>query len=237
MVDDTQRKIVDAAGPIFAEKGYRATTVREICTAAGVNLALVNYHFGDKEKLYIEAVRQASQTCMERVPLPTWPPDTSPRQKLADFITMFLNRVVIEHQPAWHSQLIMREMHLPTRACAEFVDAHVRPTAALLFSILGELLPDGVSERQRRLIGFSIVGQVLHYWSARPVITLLVGEDEYRKLDIATLGRHITEFSLAAIDGFAKAAGDSRAARTSSKSHRHRVAAGSKSKSKREVRR
>lgn len=200
MVDDTRQRLMDAAGPIFADRGYKSTTVREICTQAGVNLALVNYHFGDKENLYAEAVRHASQSCMDRTPLPTWPPNTPPRQKLHDYITMFLNRVAVRHEPAWHSQLIMREMQQPTSACEEFVRNFARPSAMLLDSIVSELLPSSVSEREKRLICFSVVGQILHYWSARAVITLLVGEEEFKTYDVESLSRHITAFSLAAID-------------------------------------
>ena len=48
--DDTASRLLNAAGPIFAEKGYQNATVREICAAAGVNLASVNYYFRDKER-------------------------------------------------------------------------------------------------------------------------------------------------------------------------------------------
>ena len=43
---------MDAAGEIFAEYGYRAATVRQICEKAGANIAAVNYYYGDKERLY-----------------------------------------------------------------------------------------------------------------------------------------------------------------------------------------
>jgi len=205
MVDDTRTKLLDAAGAIFAEEGYRAATVREISSRAGANLALVNYHFGDKEQLYSAAVSHAASCCRDRVPLPVWTVGTSPRVKLRDFIHMFLQRVAVDHEPAWHGQLIMREMVMPTRACEEFVKSIVQPTSELLREILDELLPTSIPERNHQLIAMSIVGQILHYWSARPVIERLLGADEFRALDVDTLCDHITSFSLAAIDQFVAA--------------------------------
>src|SRR5580658_5428449 len=60
--DDTHTKLLDAAGQVFAESGFQAATVREICARAGVNIALVNYHFGDKLELYTEVLRHSVGT-------------------------------------------------------------------------------------------------------------------------------------------------------------------------------
>ncbi len=49
---DTREALLSAATHIFAEKGYTATTIRQICAEANVNVALVNYHFSSKEDLY-----------------------------------------------------------------------------------------------------------------------------------------------------------------------------------------
>jgi AcrR family transcriptional regulator len=203
-MDDTRQQLMDAAGPLFAERGFRATTVREICDAAKANQAAINYHFRDKENLYIECVRHAASCCMTRVPIPSWAEGTPPQQKLRDFVRMFLNRVAVDYDPAWHGQLIMREMLLPTQACVEFVKDYVRPTFAVMREILGAMLPAHVPERQRLLLGFSIVGQILHYRSARPVLIMLVGAETFHSFDVETLTDHITAFSLAAIERFAQ---------------------------------
>lgn len=47
----TKDRIMEAAEQLFSEKGLDATSMRDITTAAGVNLASVNYHFGSKDSL------------------------------------------------------------------------------------------------------------------------------------------------------------------------------------------
>src|SRR5262249_61415960 len=81
----------------------------------------------------------------------------------------------------------------------ESVRQFVRPNFEALQLILGELLPPDATPLKRYLTGFSIIGQCLHYRVARPVVTLLVGEEGVRRLDVETLTEHITEFSLAAL--------------------------------------
>lgn len=49
---DTKSRILDAAEELFMEHGFEATSLRLITTAAAVNLAAVNYHFGSKEELF-----------------------------------------------------------------------------------------------------------------------------------------------------------------------------------------
>src|SRR5262249_45113140 len=177
-------------------------TVRAITDKAGVNLGPVNFHFGSKEQFYAEAVRHAASTCCQSVPDPQWQPGTPPEQKLRDFVTTFLQRVVVDREPAWHARLIMREMSQPTPACTQFVRDFARPTFEMLSGILAQLLP-AAPEAKRRLCGFSIVGQILHYRFARPVLTHLIGAEAFRALDVAVLAEHITEFSLAALERLA----------------------------------
>jgi AcrR family transcriptional regulator len=49
---DTKTRILDAAEKLFVEHGFEATSLRSLTSAAGVNLAAVNYHFGSKEELF-----------------------------------------------------------------------------------------------------------------------------------------------------------------------------------------
>jgi AcrR family transcriptional regulator len=54
--DSPKEAIRNAAAKLFAEKGFAATSTREICQQAGVTKPVLYYHFGNKEQLYEELV-------------------------------------------------------------------------------------------------------------------------------------------------------------------------------------
>ena len=197
--DDVRARILDAAGPVFAEKGYDAATVREICRAADVNVAAVHYYFGSKERLYVETVKWAHRPAGEPEGLIQWPPGTPPERKLRDYVHVMLKRMRSERAP-WHRQLMMREMLHPSVACRELVQVYFRARFGQLLGILGEILPADVPQHKRHQIGFSIIGQCLYYHVAHEVVTLLVGQEELEAhYGLQELADHITQFALAAL--------------------------------------
>ena len=65
-VGDTKAKILDAAFRRLATEGYAALSVREIAKDAGVNHALINYHFGTKDQLVIDVLDAANRRLLAR---------------------------------------------------------------------------------------------------------------------------------------------------------------------------
>ena len=195
--DDTRHRLLEAAGEVFAENGFRAATVREICSRAQANVAAVNYHFGDKERLYVETVQHAHVSGREGPP-PILP-DAAPSEKLWQYVNAMLSRLFDERRPAWHAQLMAREMAEPSKACEELVESYIRHNFELLDGLLVELLPPATPAAERHLVGFSIVGMCMHFKIHRPIGALLVGDEEIQALDVARLTDHVTQFSLAAL--------------------------------------
>jgi AcrR family transcriptional regulator len=198
--DRTRDRILEAAGELFAERGFEGTTVRDICQAAGANVAAVNYYFGDKERLYVAAVVRAHKWRLDQAQLPDWNEHTPARDKLADFIHTFFRRVLGGPDDTWRTKLVMREIMQPSAACVEIAQSNIRPQFEILQTILRELLPADTSDEELHLMAFSIVGQCLFYHVADPIIRNLVDADEHATYHVDKLAAHVTKVSLGAID-------------------------------------
>ena len=198
--NEPRERILSAAGREFAERGYESATVRDICLAAGVNVAAVNYYFGDKQRLYIESVKHAHEQRAGQVPLPEWTAGTPPQQKLRDFVGNLLERMLGFGQPPWQVRLMMREVLHPTDACRELVEDYVRPRFELLVSILDELVDDRLSQTELRRVALSIIGQCFLYRAAGDVVGMLVPREELESHhSLAPLADHVTSYALAAL--------------------------------------
>src|SRR5438094_7928082 len=103
----TEKRLLEAAGEIFAEYGYRAATVRQICERAAANIAAVNYHFGDKEGLYMAVLRAVHNAHVEKYrPTLALPAGATPEKSLRAYIRWLLNRSFDEGAPGWHRKFL-----------------------------------------------------------------------------------------------------------------------------------
>jgi len=197
---DPRVRILWAAGREFAERGYESATVRDICSAAGVNVAAVNYYFGDKRRLYIESVKHAHAERLRQVPQPEWGPGTPAPLKLRDFVGSMLDRMLGDNQPAWQVRLMMREVLQPTEACRELVEDYIRPHFGILLAVLDELVVGALPMSELRRIGLSIIGQCFLYRAAGDVVAMLVPTDEIEAFHTPrAIAEHVTRFALAAL--------------------------------------
>jgi len=201
----TEKRLLEAAGEVFAEYGYRAATIRQICEKAGANIAAVNYHFGDKDGLYMAVLRFVHKTYVEK-----YPPDrgldsrATVEQRLRAYIRSLLYRIFAEGRPGWHMKLMAREMMEPTGALDTLVKEAARPLHQELASIIREFFGSGASEEAVRLSTLSVLSQGVYYHSARPIINRLYPQQIYDGREIERLIEHITQFSIFALKGLAK---------------------------------
>ena len=194
--EDTKKRLLEAAGEIFARDGFSGATVRDICTAAEANVAAVNYHFGDKAGLY-RAVFDYSFDCScgKNAELdPRLPVD----ERLRLWVTGFLHRILDRGKPAWHGQLMAREMHEPTEVLDAVVENHIRPNMDQISGIVRELVPKATPAAVRR-IAASAVGQCVFYHYCRPIFARLHPDWKPTPDEVEAIADHITQFCLAGI--------------------------------------
>src|SRR5262245_22770252 len=198
--DPTKVRLLEAAGQEFADKGFDAARIRAICERAGANVAAVNYHFGDKEQLYVQAVLDAHRCGVEADDASLSELATAAEQ-LRGFIYHFLCRVlVVDDLDGWRHRLLLREMLHPTSASDVLIREAIRPKFERLSAILRGFCPEA-DERRIHALAFSVIGQCLHYKMARAVAERLIGPEAFAALDLDYLTGHITSFCLAALGG------------------------------------
>jgi AcrR family transcriptional regulator len=195
--DPTKARLLEAAGAEFAEKGFEAARIRSICERAGANTAAVNYHFGDKERLYVEAVLEAHRCGSALMPDSLFQQGT-PAEQLRRYIHLFLSNVVAIDKVGWRHALMLRELLQPTSALEILVRDAIRPRFERLRGIMQRICPEA-EERRLHALCFSVIGQCLHYKMARAVTERLIGIEAYEAMDLEFLTDHITSFCLAAL--------------------------------------
>jgi AcrR family transcriptional regulator len=66
LTPDTKEQLISVAERLFAERGFAGTTLRNVVSEAGANLAAVHYHFGSKEELYRAVVSRFARPIVEQ---------------------------------------------------------------------------------------------------------------------------------------------------------------------------
>jgi len=201
---DAKVRILDEAEALFAEKGFHAVTVREITQAAHCNLAAVNYHFGNKQNLYLEVFRarwmpraKRVQTCFKDALA------AHDGRSLAGIVhalaEAFLKGPLTDDERLRHAQLMIREMAKPGLATDMLVDEVIKPFFGEVAGMLPPFLPKG-AERERVMLNIvSIFAMVIYFNFARLPIMRVTGE-EYDDLFKDRLVKHIVRFCLTGLD-------------------------------------
>ena len=89
---DTRERLLHAAMEVFAEHGFEAATIREICRRADANVAAVHYHFGDKKRLYA-AIFDNVFTLLRERRTSFLPADAPPQERLRIYIRALFEEI------------------------------------------------------------------------------------------------------------------------------------------------
>ncbi len=202
---DTKNRLIEAAGELFAEKGFKGTTVRDICKRAEANLVAVNYHFKGKDHLFEEVVRHVIETEWSKYPVDYGISEAETSEdKLRVFIRSFLLRRFDPDRPAWHDGLIRRETLLIGPRAIKYIRKYVVKNDELLMAIMRELVGSKAKPELLRLCCASVIGQTLIFVHPKPDKKLPFDFEPKTLKEVEEIARHIADFSLSGIRNIKK---------------------------------
>jgi len=220
----TRDRLLEAAVEIFAEKGFRESTVAEICRKAAANVAAVNYHFGGKAALYGEACRHViSQSHRAHPPDGGVSDGAPPEERLRGQVTALLRRVADKNNREF--LFMHREMSHPTGLLKKAIQDEIRSLSRRTERLVRELLGPRVSETEARFCAWGIISQCVNpSVIRRRCKDGRAAQDGLPRIDdIEAYARHVALFSLggiAAVREMAQGLRENRRARSCRKESR-----------------
>ena len=205
---NTRLNLLEAAGEIFAKKGFWSATHEEICSRASANLAAINYHFGSKENLYIEAWKYSFEKSMEKYPTTGGTLSKDPVEKrLRGRVLSILKRIA--DPESYEIDIMLKEMANPTGLLTEVIVSKTEPGKRDFDSIIREIICKGIKEEQIGLCHMGIIsmcfGPMLHLRAVNEDSQVQKPEFLPMDLGVERLADFIVKFSLAGIRSFSKA--------------------------------
>ena len=204
---DTRGRVLGAATTLFASKGFRATTIRDIASRARVNVASGHYHFGSKKTLYLAVLREQFATIRQALAVRGGHPTIDDQRRLSRrsleerfrvrVQAMLDLQIGVEAVP--HPALFNREMADPTEAVPIIVREFLAPLMDEMAAILAQLAPT-VSPQTIERCCLSVAGQAHFYFTTRPALLHMWGIRAYPAHLTRDLAEHITAFSLGGLD-------------------------------------
>lgn len=194
--DQTRQALIQAALEVFGRAGFDAASTRAIAESAGVNQALIGYHFGGKQGLYIgvfehivgemqQHMAPVAATVMEHLATAPATPDERRDLALQLMVTVAdaFNDMIAEHMADGWVRLILREQQDPTAAFDLLYDNVIARMLGLATHLVA--MATGLEEGSEacRIRALMLFGQVLVFHAARGSTSRLMAWE-------TTLGPH-----------------------------------------------
>lgn len=205
----TKDHVFLAAIKVFAGKGYKAATVREICRLAGAaNLNSINYYFGGKEKLYKAILEHIFSDYRNRKDKyeNAKQKKNIPEERLRAFIYTYCDMLYSGGDIASDlSAIFIAEMSRPSSYLDEMAKKYMIPQAEELMGILQDILGPGTPLDILRDCGVSIIGAIGYYGFTWPLLSRIFSDLPVMQSYYTHLAEHVYRFSMGGLKTVKKA--------------------------------
>ncbi len=205
---DTRAQLLEAAGRVFAEKGFDRATGREICDLARANAAAINYYFGGMEGLYAAVIDEAHGRLITLEKLnAAVAGKRDAREKLETILRLAIDLLTGPISTSWVLRVLTREFLAPSVVLDPLIEREGIPKLRVLKGIVAELM--GLPE-DHPAVGRGCLTLIA------PCGVLLVADrrmlkrafpDLYLKRENAeALARHLLDYAVAGLAAIGRAA-------------------------------
>jgi AcrR family transcriptional regulator len=158
--ENTRGAVIKAAVHLFAEKGFQATSVRDIIVKARVNQAAINYHFKGKDGLYLEVLKTALQKLTEYAGFdPEKLKSLSREEALRSFVHQQLRPLLFRDETSRYIRLFASEGAHPSKIFLKFMATNAVSYLTIAVDIVRRFLPPGTQQRVALCVAIWLMGQ------------------------------------------------------------------------------
>jgi len=200
--DATRESLIASAIEIFGRDGFGAASTRAIAQAAGVNQALIGYHFGGKPGLYMAALRHIADSVTARLaPLlgaietqlsagnAAVKPERAAQQALEllhDLIGAFVQMLTSDESAPW-ARMILREQQQPSEGFDILYEGIMRRMLTVTTQLVRRARRGDTEEQQAKLTAVTILGQALVFRAARTAVMRQMGWEKLEPAEVETI--------------------------------------------------
>ena len=145
-----RQQLLDVAMRLFAQNGFKATTMDDIAEHAGVTKPLLYQHFASKRALYLELVESVAQRMLNAVEEATSQART-PREQVEGGFTAYFE-LVLAHAEAF--QLLLGSDSPGDPGMSRML----RHVEDVLAAAVSDLIDAGLDDDHRRMLAYAVVG-------------------------------------------------------------------------------
>ena len=200
---ETRERLLEAAAELFVERGYNHVTVRDICRAAGANLAAVNYYFRDKLGLYQEVLMKIIESLNEGSRLAhTGKPGISAEERFSHYVRTYMGHIFDNGRACRAGKLMAREMADPSPAFDLIIQRAIRPNSARVAALVSELTGLPPADPRVGICVGCVQTQIAGFTG--PVAARMVPGGQFTAEIIDFIAQQVVEFSLAGMRAIAR---------------------------------
>jgi AcrR family transcriptional regulator len=171
-----EEKIKEAARKLFTQKGFAATRTRDIADEAGINLALLNYYFRSKQKLFDIIMMENFRQFIQGISFNFLEQNTTLDQKIAKVVTMYIDFLT---QNPDLPLFILNELRNNPDQLATNIDREVGPTRVELFHQLKVAAKEGkIGDLNPFHLMANLIGLTVFPFLGRPILQKVAGVND-----------------------------------------------------------